>query len=130
MKKYDTGPRKALLAFLKEHYYKPFSIEEIAQMLCSDEDISVSSVYRNINKMVQEGTVKRFSADGSRKFLYQFLDRSDCRGHMHLKCEGCGLLFHMESSAMAEILSSAMQRCNFSIDVGKTVLYGSCKNCV
>lgn len=127
--KYATEQRKLLLDFLKEHRDRQYSVEEIAERLCDVQNISVSSIYRNINIMVAEGSVRRFSVDGSRQFLYQFFGGNDCSTHIHLKCESCGQLFHMDDKAMEEILSSTMRGNDFSIDIRKTILYGLCKNC-
>lgn len=129
MKKYATEQRKILLSFLKEHYDRQYSVEEIAEKLYGVENISISSIYRNINSMVVEGTVRRFSADGSRRFLYQYIDCDDCNKHLHLKCESCGQIFHMDEKSMENILTSVMSGSNFNIDVKKTILYGLCEDC-
>ena len=55
MKKYHTEQRRRLLSFLQEHSDRQFSVEEIAEYLCGDGTISVSSIYRNINAMAAEG---------------------------------------------------------------------------
>lgn len=129
MKKYATEQRKILLSFLREHYDRQYSVEEIAERLYGIENISISSIYRNINSMVAEGAVRRFSADGSRKFLYQYIDGNDCHKHLHLKCESCGQIFHMDEKSMENILTAVMNSSNFNVDVSRTILYGLCEDC-
>ena len=55
MKNYSTEQRKLLLSFLKNHCDAQFTVEEIAAQLHGGCSISVSSVYRNIDRLVADG---------------------------------------------------------------------------
>lgn len=129
MRKYSTEQRKLLLAFLEKHPDKQFSVEEIADSLCGKEAISPSSVYRNINHMVNAGTVGRFPSQAGRGFLYQYIGGEACQKHIHLKCEQCGELFHLDNESMNTILVSVKKLKGFNIDTKKSILYGSCEKC-
>lgn len=128
MKEYTTEQRKQLLSFLKEHCDQQFSIEEIAEQLCDGKNISISAVYRNMNKLVAEGAAARFAREGSRKFLYQYVGDRDCKDHLHLKCVKCGQIFHMDGESMEAVLGS-VRRNHFEVDKKSTILYGSCDTC-
>lgn len=130
MKKYHTEQRRQLLNFLTEHNGGQYSVEEIAQQLCTDGSISISSIYRNINALAADGIIQRFSKDGSRKFLYQYIGDEDCSEHIHLKCEICGCIFHMDRKTMEAVDASAdAAAAGFHINRKKTILYGACRNC-
>ncbi len=130
MKKYHTEQRRRLLSFLQENSDRQFSVEEIAEHLCGDGNISVSSIYRNINAMAAEGMIQRFPRDGSRTFLYQYIGDGDCREHIHMKCEICGSIFHLDRKAMEAIdASAAAAAAGFHINKKKTILYGACGKC-
>lgn len=129
MRKYRTEQRKILLAFFQQHPDQQFSIEKIAERLCVKEAISTSSVYRNINDMVEAGTVGRFPAQEGRGFLYQYIGEAACQTHIHMKCEQCGQLFHLDDELMGTIQSSIKKIKGFNIDTKKSILYGSCENC-
>lgn len=130
MKNYHTEQRRQLLDFLTEHKGRQYSVEEIAGELCADGSISISSIYRNINALVAQGIIQRFSKDGSRKFLYQYIGDGDCSEHIHLKCEICGCIFHMDPRAMEAVDASAnAAAAGFHIDRKKTILYGACGKC-
>ncbi|MGI6105324.1 MAG: Fur family transcriptional regulator [Raoultibacter sp.] len=129
MKKYNTTQRKLLLDFLKRNSDRQFSIEAIVAELCDTENISSSSIYRNINDMIEEGSVARFPAQGTRQFLYQYVGDEHCKNHIHLKCEACGELFHLDELAMSQIVGSIESSKAFTIDIQKTILYGTCEKC-
>ncbi len=130
MKKYYTEQRRRLLSFMQENSDRQFSVEEIAEHLCEGKAISVSSIYRNINAMAAEGMIQRFPRDGSRTFLYQYIGDGDCREHIHMKCEICGSIFHLDRQAMEVIDASAPAAASgFCIDKKKTILYGACGKC-
>lgn len=128
MKKYMTPQRKALLEFLRQHPNQQFSVEEIAESLCGQTKISLSSIYRNIKDLEHDGSVDRTST-GSGKSLYQYRGGKDCDSHVHLKCENCGQLFHLDDSSMALLRSALTSKEGFHINPGHSTLYGSCENC-
>ncbi|NLK39980.1 MAG: hypothetical protein GX303_07075, partial [Clostridiales bacterium] len=108
---------------------RPYSVDELARELCGRHNISISSIYRNVNKMVKEGSLAKLSQNNSRKFLYQYIGARACHEHLHLKCQRCGRLFHMDDRSMEGILKTVMKANNFSINREKTVLYGDCQDC-
>lgn len=129
MKKYETKPRKILRAFLESHPDEHYSVEDIARLLPAEAPISTSSIYRNINDLVDEGLVSRSCAQGSRQLVYRFIGNEQCAQHIHLKCNQCGQLFHVEDDAVNQILASIQEKNGFSVDVKAAVLQGVCKNC-
>lgn len=129
MEKYKTCQRKVLADFFKEHCDRYFSVEEIAESLCGRENISKSAVYRNIDKLVQEGSLQKTAEEGSRRFLYRYVDSESCTSHLHLKCLSCGSVLHMSDSETDMILEKVRKDSSFVIDGKKTVLYGMCEKC-
>lgn len=127
--KYTTEQRAVLLAFLKEHSDQQFTVEELAAQLCGKYPISLSSIYRNVNQMVTEGALAKYSRNNSRKFVYQYIGNRLCQEHLHLKCQRCGRLFHMDDRSVKNILEAVLEANNFSVDREKTVLYGNCQKC-
>lgn len=129
MKDYKTGPRRRLLELLEKHRDRQLSAEQIVSAV-SDEggEISLSAVYRNLERLEQEGMVRRSASEGGRKAVYQYIG-GDCAEHLHLQCTGCGSVIHLDHET-TEALCNAARVCDgFSIDEKKTVLYGRCKKC-
>lgn len=128
LKKYSTDQRELLLSFLREHPDQQISIEEIYEQLSVENDISLSTIYRNINKLVEEEAIRRFAMEGSRKFSYQYIGHANCSEQLHLKCNVCGQIYHIDNESSKAILLAALNK-NFIIDKKKSMLYGLCMNC-
>ncbi len=128
MKSYQTQQKKLLLDFLKEHSGTPLSIEEIAAGLTGDGAPGKSTVYRLVNRLVEEGSVRRFAKGNSRHFVYQLLDCHGCKEHMHCRCVSCGKLFHMNHQ-LSRDMETLLAANGFSLDTGKTTLLGTCQGC-
>jgi len=128
MEKYITGQRRLLLDFLKRHSDRQFSIDDIAEQLCG-AGISKSAVYRNMDKLAAEGSVQKSAVEGSRKFLYRYVEGQDCCEHLHMKCLACGKLYHLDRDTSDVIIKLANSRGYFKVNGKMTVLYGTCTSC-
>ena len=129
MREYKTGPRRLLLALLEQNRDQSLSAEQIAERIAADGgEISLSAIYRNLERLEQEGSVRRAASEGGRKAVYQYIG-GECSEHLHLQCTECGQIIHLDHET-TEALCTAAQACgDFSIDEKKTVLYGRCRAC-
>lgn len=129
MRGYNTGQRRRLLAFFESHRDERLSAEQIAEMISSEGgEISLSAIYRNIERLEQEGLLRRDASSDGRKAVFQYMGGS-CADHLHLQCTGCGDVIHLDDDA-TDAMRRAVSSCGeFSIDERKTVLYGRCKKC-
>ncbi len=133
MGKYQTEQKKLLLAFFASNKSRQFTAEEAAEVLLGEDNQKSpgkSTVYRLVAQMAEDGYLKRFAkADGKRGWMYQYHEKSDCQGHLHLKCVQCGALLHLECGMSNELLTHIESMHRFQVDNHKTVLYGMCENC-
>ena len=90
---------------------------------------AVSTVYRLIDRLVKEGTVKRFPKERGRGFVYQIVAGRACRSHLHLRCVSCGRLLHLDGAVSEEISEKLLSACGFSLREDETVLSGVCGIC-
>lgn len=129
MRDYNTGQRRCLLAVLEKHCDEQLSAEQIAALICSDGgEISLSSIYRNIERLEQEGLLRRSSVGGHKKAVYQYIG-GQCATHLHMQCVSCGQITHLDDEA-ANAMRRAVSSCgDFDIDEKMTVLYGRCGEC-
>lgn len=125
MKKYQTKQREQLMLFFAEHCDRQYTIEQLADNISG---IGISSLYRNMNLLVEEGLVRRSREDG-RKFLYQYIGGGDCAHHLHLQCNKCGRILHMDNKIAASIAAAVQNDSDFAIDTSQTMLFGCCASC-
>lgn len=129
MKEYLTGQRKVLFAFFEKNKDGWFAIDQILSELPETISISRSAVYRNIDRMEQEGYLRKSLSDDTRKALYQYNDCSADCPHIHLRCEQCGRIFHLQNEEEEKKLKSVLQENEFQLDEQATMLIGKCKKC-
>ena len=124
---YNTKQREILLNYLNKHHHKLQTAEEISSSL-KNENISQSAVYRNLADLEKLGKVRKVIQNGSRKACYQFVDCSNCKGHIHLSCTCCGRTTHLDDADTRLITNNVKSNANFLVSES-TIIYGICKNC-
>ncbi len=127
MRVYHTQQRKILIDFLQKNNDKSFTIEEIIRSI-GESEISQSTAYRLIIKLTEDGIVKRSVRGTSRSFVYQYVNNEKCEGHLHMKCTGCGKVYHLDTGITSTIQNDIKNSTNFEID-SHTVLLGKCNTC-
>lgn len=123
---YNTEKRSELLGFLERNADRSFSLEEICASLTVDGR-GKSTLYRQTARLVEEGFVSRIPV-GSRKFVYQYMDKRYCGEHLHLKCLDCGRLLHLDAGVSSTLEKSILEGEGFALDTG-CILYGRCREC-
>ncbi|MEE1138467.1 MAG: transcriptional repressor [Acutalibacteraceae bacterium] len=126
MKTYNTHQRKSLIDFLQSNSEKAFTIEEIINGIGGE--ISQSTAYRLMTKLVEDGLVHRTVKGNSRSFVYQYISDKKCDGHLHMKCTDCGKVYHLDSNVTAQIHNNILNSTSFEVD-NHTVLMGKCGMC-
>ena len=128
---YVTQQRKALQAFFARHPGRAMSVPQITDALRQDERVSPkpgqSTVYRLVQKMVEEGLITKHIPEGSRHFVYA-MPPAACQNHLHLRCTVCDKLVHMDEQETDDVARAA-HREGFALDRGQTVLFGRCAAC-
>ena len=125
---YNTEKRSAIKNFLSKKKECAFSIEEICSEILMDGR-GKSTVYRIISEMVKDGSVRKISDPTSRRVTYQHLDGVHCSEHLHLKCNECGRLIHLDEETTHELEERLISKNRFVLDDG-AMLFGKCEGCV
>lgn len=128
---YKTRQRQAILDFLIEKKDEHVTVQNISEHLEKDGSrVGVTTIYRHLDKLLEQGFVRKYTVDGSTSACFQFADPGKkCREHFHLKCESCGRLIHLNCSRTAGLCSHIFDEHGFEIDFFRTVFYGLCKEC-
>ncbi len=132
MAEYKTEQKKMLSDFLRTNRDQAYTVEDLVEgmrTMYGEGVPALSTVYRLITRLVEEGTVKRFVKGHSRRFVYQIVEGEHCHSHLHMKCIGCGRLLHLDDRVSDELLCAVRQSSHFSVNEEATVLFGQCASC-
>jgi len=127
---YNTTQRELLLDILKENKDRHLTVTDIVA-LCAEKNIKIgqTTIYRYLNILEHNGTVRKYVTDGFDGSCYQFVSNSLCHQHLHLRCIKCEKLFHVDNIAINAFTDELENKLNFVVDMSKTVLYGICTSC-
>ncbi len=130
---YRTKQREYILAYLRSCGERHTTVAEIVRHLQDNgTPVGTATVYRNLEQLTAEGSVRKYVLDGKCSACYQFIDDTHtgrCHEHFHLKCTNCGKLFHVSCVQLSQLNEHLLEHHGFLIDHTKTVLYGLCQNC-
>ncbi len=125
MKEYMTAVRRTLLDYFEHNCDRRLTIDDMQRELAAS-GISRSAIYRNVDRMVADGLLRR-TAEG-RRSAYQYIASEHCCDHIHIQCTRCGVISHIEANE-ERALRAAFADSSFKLDEHKTVLYGVCRKC-
>ncbi len=130
---YKTRQRELLLTYLRslpgEHVTAGDICEHFRGCGCG---IGQTTVYRQLDRLVEEGLVKKYVFDGSTPACYEFVDDGEnCSEEscFHCKCEVCGRLIHLHCEELAGIAAHLRAHHGFELSPLRTVFYGVCEDC-
>lgn len=124
---YNTEKRAEILEFFSRHGGQAFSAEDICSAILTDGR-GKSTVYRLISKLVDQGILRRIADGKTRHVTYQCIHSGGCSEHLHLKCNVCGRLIHLDEQTSHTLGISILKTEGFTIDSG-ALLYGRCESC-
>ena len=88
-------------------------------------NISLGTVYRNLNLLVELGEVRKLSFGyGPDRF------DADLTSHYHFVCRKCGAITDLSLEPSVQLNEKAQQHCSGRIDSHLTYFYGLCENCL
>ncbi|GAB4326878.1 MAG: transcriptional repressor [Calditrichia bacterium] len=88
-------------------------------------ELSLGTVYRNLNILVEMGEVKEVpGADSVRRF------DGFTHPHPHFVCQRCGSVYDVEATVSREMLGNMAENLPHRVDNVELTLFGICKNCL
>lgn len=127
---YNTKQQEIILSCLKNSRGEHMTADDVYFRLKQHgETVGRTTVYRHLDKLTEQGTLRRFTIGDNISACYQYSDGSHCCDHYHLKCSSCGKLIHIECEFMDELSAHIYDDHKFTLDGSKTVLYGLCEEC-
>ena len=127
---YNTRQKREMLAFLKQHDLEHYSVDELVfEMEEQGEKIGRTTVYRFLEQMAEQGTVRKYqSAQGVTQYQH-IADSSACDAHFHMMFKSCGKLYHVNCDLMDSLALHIRTEHNFQLDPRETILVGICARC-
>ncbi len=127
---YRTRAQKSLMDYLKSTPGIHHTAAEIkAHFAGQDDHIGTATIYRQLERFVEEGSIQKYILGPGESACYSFVEEKSCGVHFHCKCEVCGRLIHLNCEELKEIQSHLLEHHHFYWNAGKTVFYGICENC-
>ena len=117
--------REAILTVIKDNLIHP-TAEEIYDLVTNiDNNISRSTVYRNINILVNLGKIKKIkSTIGPDRYDYLYDE------HSHVICEKCGKVFDFYYDFDKNQISEEIEKqLNKNVSIDNITIYGICEGC-
>ena len=130
-KTYRTAARRQIADYLDKNADRGLTVGDIMKHLQkNDADVNVSTVYRYLGKLSEEGLVNKYTADSGEMALYQFAGpMRNCENHLHMQCVECGRVIHLDCEFMEEFSEHILEHHGFLIICKGSILYGTCENC-
>jgi Fe2+ or Zn2+ uptake regulation protein len=128
---YKTKPRNRIIEYLKQNADIKFTARDIYNKLEKDgETINRATVYRNLERLYQEGKLIRYKESDSNATCYQYSENhGQCNHHMHAQCTECGKIFHLNKEFVEEFEEKVHLVYGVDVDCSKTVIVGKCNEC-
>lgn len=115
--------RECIFERIKNSYDHP-----TAEMIYEDvrkiiPNISLGTVYRNLNQLVEEGYIRKITnLDENAHY-----DKKDM--HAHMKCLNCGIILDLEKTMIPNIAEYVEKKSGNKILSQELLLTGICKEC-
>lgn len=110
-----------ILQNTKEHPDADKVYEEVRKHI---PKISLATVYRNLSKMVDDGTIQKLDVD-SETVHYD----ADTSIHYHMVCKSCERIDDIPAGDFTEYVNRVKRNYDGRIDEHSVVFYGLCKKC-
>ncbi len=130
--KYRTKQRDLLLRYLQTMPGEHITASDVcAHFEGQGMPIGQTTVYRQLEAMVDEGLVQKYVVDSGIPACFSYVGEGGCEGEacFHCKCVKCGKLFHLHGNELNAIRDGLRERHHFELDLKRTVFYGLCEAC-
>lgn len=136
-RRYQTRQREQILACLAERPGEYLTARQIEQLTeAGGQRVGTATLYRNLERLVEEGTLTTSVSDDGRTTCYRLVEQDSQgaadteRTHFYLRCEQCGGMTPVECRELESFYDHFAAEHHVLIDPVRTVLYGTCEQCL
>ena len=87
--------------------------------------VNITTVYRTLELLVEEGLVRRTDLGSSRSFY----EPAHEHPHHHVVCERCGAVAHVHDDALGTLAESVESASGYALGEREITLFGLCRDC-
>ena len=131
---YVTQQRKDLLEYFQTMEGQHVTAADVVDCFHRNgKKIGITTVYRQLEKMVDEGIVRKYIIDANSPACFEYVGEDDvCQDPVcfHCKCEKCGKLIHLHCDELKGIAEHLQKHHRFALNAMRTVFYGVCEDCM
>ena len=112
----NTKQKSIILSTIDKHGH--LTIEELMELI-KDENISIATIYRNLNMLALEGKIKKIYSDD--KVMYETIKLD----HYHFECTCCKKVYDIDPSLIKININHSIT----AVAKKTLFLYGICTDC-
>lgn len=130
-KSYHTKTTDLISQFIASKMEHGFTAGELSAFL-SEHGVTVNktTVYRNLEKLTEKGSLIKHKSMVSDGFVYQSTEEENhCAEHIHFQCCKCGSVIHLSDEKTSEYLASISEALGVQILLNLSSLNGLCQKC-
>ncbi len=125
-----TSQRRLILEALLECPDHPTAEEIFEQVRMNDPSVHLSTVYRTLRWLEEEGFVSpRWFEDERRQERFDPV-MADNREHDHFRCRVCNTIIEFSEPLMEEIKTAYLRQFGGRIENATLTFYGICQDCL
>lgn len=120
----NTTQRNKILEILQStdtHPTASWVFDEVREII---PNISLGTVYRNLNVLEQQGFIQKISC-GEAEERYD----ANIKPHIHYACTNCGSMSDIHNGQAFDRLAALVNDLDVDIKTYSLICYGRCKNC-
>ena len=132
MKQYNTKSKEIIINYIKAKNGNRFCAQDLIAYLNGQEiEINQATVYRNLEKLTEQGSLLKTKNPADDSCYYQYVSEGNsCGDHLHLQCRVCGKVVHLTESAQMNVFYRYVrEELGFLLDHKDSVLVGVCSEC-
>ncbi|MCR5073241.1 MAG: transcriptional repressor [Clostridiales bacterium] len=132
--RYKTKQREILLGYFETVPGIHVTAADVCRYFQSHHAaIGQSTIYRNLESLVDEGVIKKYAIDGNSAACFEYVEpdgQQNTETCFHCKCEKCGKLIHLQCDELNGIQHHLITEHQFKMNPVRTVFYGLCEHCM
>ncbi len=127
---YSTEQRRLVMSYMDAHADRYQTVDEVLRGLHDDgARIGRTTVYRALDRLVDERLVSKVAAARGASASYRRIDTAVDEPQGQLLCLECGRAFPLDCSMLQDFADHIREHHGFVINQDRTVFCGLCEDC-